>query len=435
MIVFWLSALALIAVTLAILLSPLLRIRRGTTSGGDHALEVYRSRIAALEEEHRVGALADADLAQARAELARELLSDSRADSGADSRGDGAPAGGPAATVRRRGSGPWLAIAVGVGVPLLAIALYQRLGEPGALDARVVAGPPPAASPAGDGGAPEAEAMVARLAERLRSEPGNSEGWLLLGRSYMALERYGEAADAYAAAHDLLGDSAGLLTDLAEAEALRDGQNFLGMQGERLETALRLDPAYAKALWLGAFAAMQRGDEDLAVHRWQSLLERQPADSEAAGILRGLIANTGAAPPPPAAATQAAPPPPGQADQADQADQAGLTVNVTVADALVTGLDGTETLFIFARSVDGPPMPLAAARRRAGDLPLTITLDDSMAMGPGGRLSDADRVIVGARISSTGTATPGSGDLQGFSTPVAAADGGAVSVVITEKIP
>lgn len=425
MIVFWLSALALIVVTLAILLSPLLRTRRGTTGGGDHALEVYRSRIAALEEEHRVGALADADLAQARAELARELLADSGADSGAAAGDDGGPAGRPAATLRRRGSGPWLAIAVGVGVPLLAIALYQRLGEPGALDARVVAGPPPAASPAGDGVAPEVEAMVARLAERLRSEPGNSEGWLLLGRSYMALERYGEAADAYAAAHDLLGDSAELLTDLAEAEALRDGQNFLGMPGERLETALRLDPAYPKALWLGAFAAMQRGDGDLAVHRWRSLLERQPADSEAADILRGLIANAGAAPPPPGAATEEAPPP----------GTASLTVNVTVADALVTGLDGTETLFIFARSVDGPPMPLAAVRRRAGDLPLTVTLDDSMAMGPAGRLSDADRVIVGARISSTGTATPRSGDLQGFSTPVAAADGGTVSVVITEQIP
>lgn len=426
MIVFWLSALALIAVTLAILLSPLLRTRRGTTGGGDHALEVYHSRIAALEEEHRVGALADADLDQARAELARELL----ADSGAAAGDDGAPAGRPAATHRRRGSGPWLAIAVGVGVPLLAIALYQRLGEPGALDPRVVAGPPPAASPAGDGVTPEVEAMVARLAERLRAEPGNSEGWLLLGRSYMALERYGEAADAYAAAHDLLGDSAGLLTDLAEAEALRDGQNFLGVPGERLETALHLDPAYPKALWLGAFAAMQRDDGHLAVQRWQSLLEGQPADSEAAGILRGLIANVGAeagaSPPLSGTATEETPPTPGKA---------GLTVDVSVADALVTGLDGTETLFIFARSVDGPPMPLAAVRRRVGELPLTVTLDDSMAMGPGGRLSDADRVVVGARISSTGTATPGSGDLQGFSAPVAAADGGIVSVVITEKIP
>jgi cytochrome c-type biogenesis protein CcmH len=423
MIVFWLSALALIAVTLAILLPPLLRARRGSAGGDDHALDVYRSRIAALEEEHRVGALGDADLAQARAELARELL--------ADTGGDGAPTGGSAAgtTSERRGSGPWPAIAVGVGVPLLAVALYQRLGEPGALDASVVAGPPPAASPAEDGVAPQVEDMVARLAERLHSEPGNSEGWLLLGRSYMALERYGEAADAYGTAHDLLGDGAELLTDLAEAEALRDGQNFLGIQGERLETALRLDPAYPKALWLGAFAAMQRGDGDLAVHRWQSLLARQPADSEAADILRGLIANAGAAPPPPAAQTEATRPAPGQADHA------GLTVNVTVADALVAGLDGTETLFVFARAVDGPPMPLAAIRRRTGDLPLTVTLDDSMAMGPGGRLSDAERVIVGARISRTGSATSGSGDLQGFSAPVAAAGGATVSVVITEKVP
>jgi cytochrome c-type biogenesis protein CcmH len=423
MIGFWLSALALIVLTLAILLPPLLRTRRGSAGNRDHALELYRSRIAALEEEHRVGAIGDTDLDQARAELARDLLADTRAgaDAGIDTEGNDTPA--PAAG--KRGPGPWLAVAVGVGVPLLAIALYQRLGEPGALDPRVVAGPPSAVSPGADGVTPDVEAMVARLAERLRAEPGNSEGWLLLGRSYMALERYAAAADAYGAALGLLGDSAELLTDLAEAEALRDGQDFLGIQGDRLEAALRLDPAYPKALWLGAFAAMQRGEAALAVQRWQSLLDRQPGDSEAAGILRGLIANAGPAPPSPGPAAAATP---------EQEDQAGLTVSVTVADTLVTELDGTETLFVFARAVDGPHMPLAAIRRRTSDLPLTVTLDDSMAMGPGGRLSEADRVIVGARISSTGTPTAGSGDLQGFSVPVDAA-GATVSVVISERVP
>lgn len=407
MTVFWLAALALIGATLAILLPPLLRAPGNGTVDRDAALEIYRSRLAALEEEHRIGSLTDGDLAQAKSELARELLADTDAHTGS-------VAGG----ARGRSSGPWLALAVGVGVPLLAVMLYQRLGDPGGLDP-TVASPPPAAG--GGAAVPEVETMVARLAQRLQSEPENAEGWLMLGRSYMVLEHYAQAAEAYATAHRLLGDSAALLADLAEAEALRDGQDFLGISGERLETALALEPDHPKALWLGAFAAMQRGEAALAASRWQALLDRQPPDSEAAEILRGLIANAGVAPAPRAA-------PPGDR-------VAGLTVNVTVADGLIGELDGSETLFVFARAATGPPMPLAVVRRTAADLPLTVTLDDSMSMAPGRKLSDAGRVVIGARISLSGTATPSSGDLQGFSAPVPAAGGSPVTVNITDKIP
>ena len=407
MTVFWLAALALVGVTLAILLPPLLRAPRSGPVDRDAALEVYRSRLAALEEEHRIGSLADGDLAQAKSELARELLAD------ADAQTESA-----AGRARRRSSGPWLALAVGVGVPLLTVILYQRLGEPGGLDP-TVASPPPTSG--GGTVVPEVETMVARLAQRLQSEPENTEGWLMLGRSYMVLERYAEAADAYATAHRLLGDSAALLADLAEAEALRDGQNFLGIPGERLETALTLEPDHPKALWLGAFAAMQRGEAALAASRWQALLDRQPPDSEAAEILRGLIANAGVAPAPRAATSVEAAP--------------GLTVSVTVADGLAGELDGSEVLFVFARAANGPPMPLAVVRRTSADLPLTVTLDDSMSMAPGRKLSDAGQVVIGARISSSGTATPSSGDLQGFSAPVPAAGGGPVAVNSTEKIP
>jgi cytochrome c-type biogenesis protein CcmH len=253
----------------------------------------------------------------------------------------------------------------------------------------------------------------------------------------MALERYAEAADAYGAAHRLLGDSAELLSDLAEAEALMQGQNFLGIPGERLETALRLDPGYPRALWLGAFAAMQRGETALAMGRWQSLLDNQPTDSEAANILRDLIANadTGTEPGADIAAgdytggTAAA----GDTLAADAG--LGLTVNVILADHLAAELDGSETLFVFARAAQGPPMPLAVTRGRVSDLPLTVTLDDSMAMAAGMELSNFDRVVVGARISMSGTPTASSGDLQGFSGPVSTTGDSAVNVAITEKVP
>jgi cytochrome c-type biogenesis protein CcmH len=421
MILFWLGALGLVAVALAFVLPPLLGTRPASvdTQRENRNLEVYRSRIAALDEEHRLGALTEDDLAQARDELGRELLADASA-------GPARKSGGGKPTLVSR---PWLAIAVGVGVPLLAITLYQRLGEPGAIDPA-----PPAAARGGD---PAVEEMVARLAERLASEPDSSEGWLLLGRSYMVLERYAEAADAYGAAHRLLGDSAELLSNLAEAEALMQGQDFLGTPGERLETALRLDPEYPRALWLGAFAAMQRGETTLAVHRWQSLLDNQPGDSEAANILRGLIANadtgTDIGADVAAGADSGGSAVAGSTMAADAGP--GLTVNVILADRLAAELDGSEMLFVFARAAQGPPMPLAVVRGRVSDLPLTVTLDDSMAMAAGMKLSNFDRVVVGARISMSGTPTASSGDLQGFSGPVSAAGDSAVNVAITEKVP
>jgi cytochrome c-type biogenesis protein CcmH len=402
-ILFWLYALVLVAVALAFVVPPLLGARRAD-AGADrdsHHLTLYRSRLAALDDQYDLGALSADDLAQATDELSRELLADT-----------GTPPAGPGGGTQASVSRPWLAIAVGVAVPLLSISLYQRLGEPQAID------PPVAAS-----SDPTAENMVARLAERMQSEPGNSEGWLLLGRSYMAMERYAEAVDAFTAAHRLLGDGPELLSDLAEAEALMSGQDFLGVPGARLERALELDPEYPKALWLGAFAAMQRGEKALAVRRWQSLLDHQSADSEAAQVLRGLIANSGAAEP----AGNAGP-------ELGQATQ-GLTVNVILADQLSANLSGDETLFVFARAARGPPMPLAVARKRVRDLPLTVTLDDSMAMAPNMKLSDFEQVVVGARISMSGSATAGSGDLQGFSEAVQVGGQEVVNVAITQRVP
>lgn len=410
MILFWLCALVLIAMALVFILPPLLGARRGGSGkqAETHNLRVYRARLAALDEERRIGALTADDLVQARNELARELLADASTGSALKSVGN---------AKRRFVARPWLAIAVGVGVPLLSISLYQRLGAPGAVN--------PPLAPATAGSEVPVEEMVARLAERMRKEPENSQGWLLLGRSYMALSRYAEAADAFAAAHRLLGDSPELLADLAEANALMDGQRFLGTPSAYLERALQLDPAYPKALWLGAFAAMQRGETALAVGRWQNLLDRQPADSDAARVLRGLIADASVAAPPPAEA----------GDMPAPAGVPGLTVNVILADHLAAGLDGSEALFVFARAAEGPPMPLAVSRKSVRDLPLTVVLDDSMAMTPGMKLSNFDRVVVGARISMSGRPTASSGDLQGFSEPVAVTAAPAVNVSITEQVP
>lgn len=114
--------------------------------------------------------------------------------------------------------------------------------------------------------------------------------------------------------------------------------------------------------------------------------------------------------------------------------QAGLRGTVSLAPQLIAKASPDDTVFVFARAAEGPPLPLAVARTRVRDLPFSFRLDDTMAMTPTMKLSAFSRVVVGARVSKSGSATPQPGDLQGASTPVAN-DAGEVSVVIDRVVP
>jgi len=94
----------------------------------------------------------------------------------------------------------------------------------------------------------------------------------------------------------------------------------------------------------------------------------------------------------------------------------------------------TDTLFVFAREVNGPPMPVAIVRATKKDLPFTFRLDDSNGMMPSRKLSDVGMVVIVARLSKSGQAMPQSGDLEGMSQPVKpGADG--ITIVIDHERP
>ena len=98
-------------------------------------------------------------------------------------------------------------------------------------------------------------------------------------------------------------------------------------------------------------------------------------------------------------------------------DAARISGRVSLSPALAGRVAPTDTVFIFARAVDGPRMPLAILKRTVADLPITFTLDDSQAMSPEMKLSKFERVVVGVRVSRSGNATPQPGDLRGESAP------------------
>ncbi len=112
-----------------------------------------------------------------------------------------------------------------------------------------------------------------------------------------------------------------------------------------------------------------------------------------------------------------------------------LTVNVALDPKLKDKLDPDATLFVYARAASGPPMPLAIQRIKASQLPLTVTLDDSMGMLPTMKLSMFPQVVVGARISKSGNAMAQSGDLQHLSAPLDVHRTEPVDLTIDQTVP
>jgi cytochrome c-type biogenesis protein CcmH len=284
---------------------------------------------------------------------------------------------------------------------------------------------------------PEAQqqiaAMVDKLAARMKERPDDVEGWIMLARSYTVLGRYAEAVPAYARATELQPQSASLLADYADTVAATKRTANNPESIALIERALAIDPGHPKALALAGTVDYDRGDYARAIVRWQAILERVAPESELGQQITGSIADAharlgGAAPPAMASASGA-----GKARAATASASAGtgsaqsnaafgapaVSGTVTLDPALATKAAPGDTVFVFARAAGGGRMPLAVQRARVADLPLRFKLDDSMAMAPGMTVSSAKQVIVVARISKSGQATPSAGDLAGEAAPVA----------------
>lgn len=181
----------------------------------------------------------------------------------------------------RRGRGA--AIAVGIAIPLVAVAVYFTVGNRGAPAPR--AGGDTTHERSGE----QIGASVDRLAQRLQREPENVEGWMLLGRSYAAFGRFKESADAYARAAKLRPDDAQVLADYADALGMALGRSLAGEPEKLVGRALQIDPRNLKALALAGTVAFERKDYGAAAGYWQRMLALVPADSDDARSIRAKV--------------------------------------------------------------------------------------------------------------------------------------------------
>jgi len=396
MILFWTLGAALAAAALLVALRPLVWRRRAPRPTAPQAnAAVYRDQLRELEADLAAGKISAADHARARAEIEGRVLEDAG--------GEAAPAAPPA--------GRRAALAAALALPLIAAALYFAVGSPGVIR---LADEHAATTH-------QIEGMVKRLAARMRENPEDVEGWKLLGRSYGVLGRFEESAAAYARAAQRAPRDPQLLADFADALAMARGQTMQGEPEKLVQRALEIDPANLKALALAGTAAFERKDYQAAAAIWKKMLPLVPAGSEDAQAIEGNVSEALALAGGNAAEKPAAP--------------AGrvLKGTVSLAASLKEQAGPDDLVFIFARAVEGPPMPLAVLRKRVRDLPLTFALDDSMAMAPGANLSAFPKVVISARVSKSGTAKPQPGDLQGASGPVAN-DASGVRVLIDSVV-
>lgn len=403
MTLFWLIAAAFAAGALIYVLRPLLRGKEARrVSGADANIAIYKDQLRELEAELAAGTLTKEDHARARLELEARLLEDV-----------------PAVEVERTsGGGRRAALAVGIAVPLLAVAVYLVTGTPRAFD-------PHQAVPS----AAEVEGMVARLAAKLRENPQDADGWKLLGRSYTVMRRFPQAVAAYAKALELSPRDSQLLADFADALAMTNGGKLTGEPEKLIERALEADPNNLKALALAGTVAYEKQDYAKAAEFWGRMLPLVPADSEDAKMISENVDEArklaGIAPAPKAPAQKSA--------VASASSHPGVRGTVRLAPDFAKSVKPDDLVFVFARAAEGPPMPLAVMRARAGDLPLTFALNDSMAMAQGLSVSSFPRIVVTARVAKSGNAQPSPGDLQGASTPVKN-DASGVTVVIDQVV-
>ena len=378
MTLFWAIGAGLALLALGIALRPLLfTAKKSDLSRSNANVDIYRDQLRELDSDRAAGTLADADYEAARLELESRLLQDV------------VPESSPS-----RGSSRRLMVTLALAVPLCAAGVYYAVGDPRSIDAPVQ----------------NLEAMVERLAAHLRENPDDAAGWKLIGRAYASMNRHAEAADAYAKAAVRTPRDAQLLADLAEALAMARGRSLEGEPEKLLARALELEPDNLKALALAGTAAFGRRDYRAAVRHWEKMVPLVPPDSEEGRSIQASV------------------------DEAKALiSQKPLQGKVSISKKILPQVSPDDTVFIFARALEGPPMPLAVLRRQVRDLPFAFALDDSMAMAPGIKLSGHPRVIVGARVSKSGDPAPKPGDLQGASAPVAN-DAQGVSVVIDSVV-
>ena len=317
-------------------------------------------------------------------------------------------------------------VALVVALPVAAAALYSRISNFPWDNPIAAAAVPPGHGEGAAGG--DMNEVKAQLEARLAANPGDLEGWQMLGRTYLVTGEAAKAVTAYQKAIELTGgNDPALKLDLAEALVLTDDPAVQDQAKQIVDAAIAADAGNGKALWYSGVMAIRAGDKETAKARWSKLLELNPPEDIRQIVVAqlaelGVEAPSMAAAPSPANGAGAGGAMGGgmgagavSADAVEGPAPSGRTIRIKISvDPKIAGkLQPGTPLFVAARQPGIPGPPLAAVRISSDELPATVVLSDANSMMEGRNLSSVDDVEVVARVAFGGTAVTATGDLIG----------------------
>ncbi len=329
-------------------------------------------------------------------------------------------------------SGKWVIAFMLVFVPALSLFMYIELGNYQVVENPSLADPQrriQQAQASQTQKAPSLAEMIERVKQHLRENPDDARGWFVLGRTLMSLQLYDEAVTALRRSYELNAEEPAVMLALADALAVRNDGKMEGEPEQLVQQALKISPEELTGLWLAGLAAEQAGRLREAFDYYARLLPMLKDDPQSTEELHAMLVQLKRKQPDlpevpeiEMAAAPAAPftltaPEMETTQQAGAATDAKVSLSIQLDDTLRDRARPGDLLFVYAKAASGPPMPLAAKRLTAADLPLEITLSDSDAMIPQMSLSKFEQIIVGARISKTGQPVASPGDLYAESAP------------------
>ncbi|NBB92040.1 MAG: hypothetical protein GVY32_02605 [Gammaproteobacteria bacterium] len=293
-------------------------------------------------------------------------------------------------------------------VPAATLAIYAMVGTPGAVDPET-------------GQTGEVRSAVTDLARRAMREPDNAEHWARLGLAYKSIEEFSSAEHAFRRALYINADAAFIKAELGETLLYASGEPELPDEARSLLIEASGD-GIQKAIWLLGLDAYQREEFEAAAERFERLLALLPPESSVRPTVEQYLATARSGGLPAGHPTTT---------QSDPATGPTLSLRVGIAPELVERLQGDETVFVAVRRASGGP-PLAVRRLSASNLPVVMDIDDGDAMMAGNGLSSAREVVVTARVSFSGDATPQDGDFEGRSDILPVEEGLQAEVIIDQ---
>ena len=400
MLTLWLAASALTIGTLAAILPGLIKTRSSAAaSRSETNIAIAREREGDLRKELLEGLISDAEYDAARAEIEQSLALDldTQSSKGTD----------PSPSL-------FSAAAISALLPIAAIGIYLLIGSPTALNvssSSVDLGPETQDPP-------DIDTMLDQMKSRLADRPDDLRGWTLFANALMGTGRYQEAVPAYRHLSDQDPANPEHKIRLADAIAMTQGGALAGEPETLITQALQLQPNHPQGLWLYGIAREQRGafDEALAVfQRLAPMVANQPEVlTEVNAVIQRIQ---------------------GQMTQSSQSmGSFSLEIRVEIDPTLAEQVTPGDTLFVFARVPNGPPMPVAAKKTSASTLPVSLELSDQDLLVGGQSLSAYPTLQIGVRVSKTGSANRSPGDLAGTSDQFSPRQTSEITVSISEQI-